>query len=298
VLQAVPALRALVRVGRVTFAGQPRLGHLLAGAGVVDQAVSLEAIGVAALFAPERPPAAVQARLAQFDRVVSWFGSRADPYPAQLRAAVGDALLARPVPDAKDQPVWLHLLETLAPWGIGSGLTTPVPVPASWRTEGREVIARALSVPDRPFLIVHPGAGGAWKRWPTERFAATLRALRARTGCAVLAHEGPADAAPVAALERALGAVVPRLTNPELPVLAGALALADAYLGSDSGVSHLAASVGAPAVIVCPPGMQLAWAPWSPTAVLVEAGVERDDPHAVADLLATLLAGPRAKPPP
>ena len=40
--------------------------------------------------------------------------------------------------------------------------------------------------------------------------------------------------------------------SPPLPVLAGVLSMAQAYLGGDSGVSHLAAAVGAPAVILFP----------------------------------------------
>ena len=44
------------------------------------------------------------------------------------------------------------------------------------------------------------------------------------------------------------------LVSPPLPVLAGVLSMAQAYLGGDSGVSHLAAAVGAPAVILFPAG--------------------------------------------
>jgi hypothetical protein len=60
VLQAVPALRALrgrERACRVSLAAQPRLARLLAGAGVVDEALSFDALGLSVLFTddPCRP---------------------------------------------------------------------------------------------------------------------------------------------------------------------------------------------------------------------------------------------------
>jgi heptosyltransferase-3 len=296
VLQAVPALRALRGLAggaSVSFAGQPRLAHLLSGLGAVDEAFSIDALGLTALFAAEAPPADVRERLARFERAVSWFASGAEPYPEHLRAAVRDVLLARPVPGPDGPPVWRHLLETLAPWGVASESSVPLHVPAAWREWGHSAVARMFPDPARPVLLVHPGAGGAWKRWAAARFALVLDAVRRRTGCPVLVHEGPADAAAAAALEDALGSALPRLREPELPVLAGVLAEAGAYVGSDSGVSHLAASVGASAVILFPARTRDIWAPWSPTAVAVEAGSERDDPVFVADLLAASLTNAR-----
>jgi len=301
VLQAVPALRALRSLGggaSVSFAGQPRLAHLLAGGGAVDQAVSIDALGLTALFAAEPPPTDVRERLARFERAVSWFASGVDPYPAQLRAAVRHVLLAPPVPGPNGLAVWQHLLGTLAPWGVASGPLAslhmvPLHVPAAWREMGRSALARVLPDPARPLLVAHPGAGSAWKRWAPARFAAVLAAARERTGCAILVHEGPADAGAAAGLEEALGDALPRLTEPDLPVLAGVLAGVGAFVGSDSGVSHLAASVGAPAVILFPARTREVWAPWSPTAMAVEAGGDRDDPDSVADLLAASLANTR-----
>jgi heptosyltransferase-3 len=293
VLQAVPALRALRGLGggaSVTFAGQPRLAHLLARGGAVDQGVSIDALSLTRLFAADAPPPDVRERLARFERAVSWFASGTDPYPAQLRTAVRHVLLAPPVPGPDGPAVWRHLLATLAPWGVASGSLLPLHVPAAWREQGRAAVARVLSAPARRLLVAHPGAGGAWKRWAPERFAAVLAAARRRTGCAIVVHEGPADAGVATDIDRALGETLPRLTEPDLPVLAGVLADSGAYVGSDSGVSHLAASVGAPSVILFPARTREVWAPWSPTATAVEAGSDRDDPGALADLIAASLA--------
>jgi ADP-heptose:LPS heptosyltransferase len=73
--------------------------------------------------------------------------------------------------------------------------------------------------------------------------------------------------------------------EPELPALAAALAGARAYLGGDSGVSHLAAAVGAPSVILFPPAHLPRWTPWSPTARAIAASGGPDEVRLVTRAL-------------
>ena len=98
----------------------------------------------------------------------------------------------------------------------------------------------------------------------------------AGAGFEVVVHQGPADVAAVDALVTALGIPAHRYLEPTLTELAGAFALAQAYLGSDSGVSHLAACVGTPSVILYPPATLRRWAPWAPSAVALGVGSEGD----------------------
>ncbi len=255
VLQAVPALRGLraeAPGGRLVFAGQPRLGRLLVALGVVDEARAFDGLGLEALFTDAPAPSALADFLGDFTRVVSWFGSREPTYAARLGALAADLIVARPVPD-HDTPVWRHLIATL-------------PASALAEREAVAPIRPAASPPTSPALVVHPGSGGAWKQWPAERFAEVIAAVAARHALPIVVHQGPADRAAVEVLLARLDAPVERLVEPELPALAAALALARAYLGGDSGVSHLAAAVGAPSVILFPPAHLPRWTPWSPTA--------------------------------
>ncbi len=305
VLQAVPALRALAALdggARLSLAAQPRLASLLAGAGVVDEALSFDSLGLDALFADAPVPAALADRLAAYHAVVSWFGARAAPYPDRLCALAPGAILAPPVPESGAPgggPVWHHLLASLAPLAGRAGgpaeraLVAPLGIPPAWRARAREALGVIGVSPARPMLLVHAGAGGADKRWPPERFAATIVAARGEH--ALVLHEGPADHDAVAALAARLaplsaGDAAVRLVEPDLPLLAGVLAAARAYLGGDSGVSHLAAAVGVPAVIVFPPATRELWAPWGPRAVTIAP----DDDGAAA--LRSALTG-RARPP-
>jgi len=107
----------------------------------------------------------------------------------------------------------------------------------------------------------------------------------------VIVHQGPADRAAVDALLDRLDGAVDRLVEPDLPSLAAVLAGARAYLGGDSGVSHLAAAVGAPSVILFPPAHVRRWAPWSPTATVIEMTGETDGAGPATREIERLLGG-------
>jgi heptosyltransferase III len=279
VLQAVPALGALGRLGhRLTFAGQPRLGELLQGSGLVLAATSFDTFGFEALFVEGPPPERLVARLQRFQRAVSWFGSKEDAYRKQLGALVPECIVAPPVP-ADDSPltVWEHLADTLTPWGV----TLPValhhlPTSERWRIAARSALMAAGADLGRPLLVAHPGAGARWKEAPSARLARALESMAADGGFQVVVHQGPADGKAVDALLAELTTPAVCLVEPSLTELAGALALAKAYIGSDSGVSHLAACVGTASVILYPPETLRRWAPWSSTAVPLGVGPEGD----------------------
>jgi len=286
VLQAVPALRGLraaAPAAPITFVGQPRLARLLVDLGAAQHARTFDGFGLEALFVDAPTPPALAEAVSRVKNVVSWFGSRDETYRRRLRALAPRALVAPPVPD-DDTPVWRHLLGTLAGWDLAipervEPLRAP-PLPAG----------DAAADAGRPRLVVHPGSGGDWKRWPAERFAEVIRALRRRRAFEVLVHQGPADAEPAQRLLTLLEGDAAVLLQPELTRLAAVLGAARAYLGGDSGVSHLAAAVGAPSVVLFPSATYRRWTPWSPTAIPVELqGVDGDVARAL-EALALVLA--------
>jgi ADP-heptose:LPS heptosyltransferase len=294
VLQAVPVLRALRSRGSLTFSGQPRLGKLLLGLGLVDAVLPFDGLGLEALFTPTSPPPRLAARLAGFHRVISWFGARDEIYGKQLRATSTDCVIALPQPgESSRQTVWRHLLATVdadEPPDIA-----PVNVLAAWREEGQRALTELGGEPARPLLVVHPGAGARWKLWSAEHHARVVRQVIQSTEAQALIHEGPADHEIAEALLRVLDGDILHLVEPELPVLAAILARGSAYLGVDSGVSHLAAAVGTRAIVLYPSATRERWESWSPTARSLTMSAEANQVDGVAAALIEVIRDARGR---
>jgi ADP-heptose:LPS heptosyltransferase len=287
VLLAVPALRGLRAAApeaTVVVAAQPRLARLLVSLGVIDEGLDVEALGLHGLFAgvleAGGPP---QIRAA--DRVISWFGSGDETFVRSLRAVQPTAVVASP--SGGVGLVWQQLRRTL---GLpATGDTEAIDVPPALREAGRAALASTGWDGTSPLVVLQPGAGGEAKRWPPEGFAAVALGILGRRRASLAVHEGPADAGAGASLRARLPVPTLRLVEPTLPVLAGALAHAALYLGNDSGVSHLAAAVGAPSVILFAEA-QLSWRPWATHARVVI--VSR--PAATVDEVAAVAAAAQA----
>jgi ADP-heptose:LPS heptosyltransferase len=192
--------------------------------------------------------------------VVSWFGSREPHFVERLTALVPGAVVAPSV--GADGEVWRYLVSTV---GAASDRALREPVCAGHRlvAEGRAALQRLGWDGLARLLLVHPGAGGRGKLWATEGFTALLESLsQLLPALAVVVHRGPADAGAVTALCRALRRPVMVLEEPDLSLLAGALSVATAYVGNDSGISHLAAALGAPSLVLFT-AERIVWRPWA-----------------------------------
>jgi ADP-heptose:LPS heptosyltransferase len=114
-------------------------------------------------------------------------------------------------------------------------------------------------------ILVHPGSGSRSKNWPPDRFAAVVRALDEPVRVVV----GEADVAAAAEVESRLGYRLERLEHPPLAELAARLAGCRAYLGNDSGVSHLAGLCGAHTVTLFGPTNPSVWRPVGPDVAVL-----------------------------
>jgi heptosyltransferase-3 len=281
VLLAVPALRALrAQHGAVTVAAQRHIAELLAALGEADAVHDFESLHLHALFAGDG-----RAALPDAERIVCWFGARDGDFTRRLRAQAPGALVA---PSTAGGLVWAHLLAT-----SGARLESRVAadvVPAL-RAAGRAALMAGGWEGTRRVLLVQPGAGGVTKRWPADGFAAALDGIAGRRDIVIVVHEGPADATAASALIARLPGAL-RLRDPALPVLAGVLGESAAYLGNDSGVSHLAATVGTPAVVLFA-AANLAWRPWAEAPAVLAVtmtGVEATEVAAVRAAIERRLA--------
>ncbi len=137
----------------------------------------------------------------------------------------------------------------------------------------------ALIVPNeerelQPSLIaIHPGSGSEAKNWPLDRFVELASALlRPEADRRLLLVCGEADEDRVAKIFT----VLPQkktsvLKNRPLPELACALQNCALFIGHDSGISHLAAAVGAPSLLLFGPTDPAIWAPANPQVCVLRS---------------------------
>jgi len=133
--------------------------------------------------------------------------------------------------------------------------------------------AAGLLPGDRSYVALAPGSGHPLKNWPLSHYYEVARALAWEHGVRVVWLTGPAEGAWLSYLEglaRAQGQTV----LADLPLLQAAAVLAGCrlFLGGDSGLTHLAAAAGAPAVLALfgPTDPRL-WAPLGKNLTIIQA---------------------------
>ncbi|BFU93891.1 MAG: putative Glycosyl transferase, family 9 [Nitrospira sp.] len=124
--------------------------------------------------------------------------------------------------------------------------------------------------PDREIILLHPGSGSPFKCAKPEILAEVIDGLR-QDGWSPALVEGPADHIPVVEVVRRLEKRIIVLQDLNLGLLAGVLAVADLFVGHDSGVSHLSASLGVETIALFGPTMTERWSPLGTHVTAVKA---------------------------
>ena len=120
----------------------------------------------------------------------------------------------------------------------------PIQVREADRDRGLELLEQADVDLSRRLVVIHPGSGGPNKCWHLDNFLSLARELGDREA-EVLFLLGPAEVERLRPSEKVqihgAGKCVAHLA---LTQVIGLLSCADAFLGNDSGVTHLAAGMG------------------------------------------------------
>lgn len=114
-----------------------------------------------------------------------------------------------------------------------------------------------------PYIVVHPGARWASRRWPAERFAA-VAARAAEAGWRIVLTGSAAERVLADEMAAAIGSrsgVDNLAGETDLWLLGAVIERAAAVLCNDTGVSHVAAAVGTPSTVVASGSDVARWAP-------------------------------------
>jgi ADP-heptose:LPS heptosyltransferase len=269
-LCAVPALRA-IRTGfadaEITLIGLPWAeGFVRRFRGLVDRFVEFPGFPGLPECVPNLaalPAFLADAQATQYDLAIQMHG-RGD-LSNSIVAALAARLSAGFCPPAGSCPDPLRFL----PWpengteihrciALTDFLGLPrcgdrleFPLDDEERAQAVALLARRHLVP-RGFVCVHPGARLYTRRWPAEHFALVAQDI-VRRGFTVVLTGSAEEALLTRRIARELPprAVVDLAGQTTLGVFAALLQHARLLVSNDTGVSHVAASLRVPSVVVC-----------------------------------------------
>ena len=245
-LPVLRLLRDMIADSHIEVLGYPAIAELARSAGLADSIRSLEHRTMAPLFAKTAPiDEALAEHLRSFNLVVSFLYDPDGHFRASMeRISVKTLIECSPIV----QPGGPHASRQLA--------------------RGLEKIAmfledvhllRAHFEPrphTNPRIAIHVGSGSEKKNWPLDRWQQVVESLGTSE---VVFITGEAEA------ERGIQPTGRDCWHAlPLPELATRLATSTAFLGHDSGISHLAAACGVPSLLLFGPTDPAIWAPPQP----------------------------------
>jgi heptosyltransferase-2 len=284
-LPVLAALREHFPETHLAVLGYPHIAGLALAGDLVDEVRSIEARALAGFFANggDLDPD-LSGFFGQASIILSYLYDPDGIFQQNVARVSGAQFIAGP--HRPDERLPLHAAETflrpLERLAIFSAEATPkllLPEPTAPKLGyGR-------------WLAVHPGSGSARKNWPESRWAELLDRLMVETAWKALVIGGEAEEG----RHRRLAAKLPAkrcelLDHRPLTEVAQWLRECHAYVGHDSGISHLAAAVGLPSVILWGDSVEHVWRPLGEHVRIVRAadGLEQTPVCEVFSALAAL----------
>lgn len=252
-LPALAALRQQFPQAHLEVLGYPHIVQLAQAGGLVDRVQPIEARGLASFFARNGElPEDLRDYFSEFNIIVSYLYDPDEIFQTNVkRCSPGLFIFGPHRPDETDRThattVFLKPLERLAIFEADS-------VPR-------------LALDPRPssldsMLALHPGSGSERKNWPEEKWAELIEHLLATTSANLLLVGGEAEGE---RLQRLAAALPPTrcVVAKSLPLaeLARRLKPCVGFVGHDSGITHLAAAVGLPCVVLWADTVEGIWRP-------------------------------------
>lgn len=258
-LPAIRLIRENISNCHLEVLGYPGIVELAVAAGVADSVRNLEHRTMAALFARGADiDEALAGYLRSFNLVVSYLFDPDGIFRDNLKRVGVSGLVeaSHRVEEGRG-----HAVQQLA---------RPLERLAFFLEEGAPARLALGGRRDRPadaYIALHPGSGSLKKNWPVEhwiRLGRELGTMFPSARLALVTGEAERDRGITAQVTRAWsGLVFDHWDSLPLVDLARRLAGCRVFLGHDSGISHLAAAVGAPCLLLFGPTDPATWAPRS-----------------------------------
>ncbi len=292
-LPVLTALRRAFTGTRLALLGYPHVAGLALAGGLVDEVRPIEARSLATFFCDQGTLAGeFTAFFGGFDIILSYLFDPDGIFQTNVRRCSAATFIQGP--HRPDDSAGVHATEVLLRPLERLAIFDADPLPRlSLRPCAVTEAGVPLRVRGRRLLAVHPGSGSERKNWPEAHWRELLSLASADPSLDLLLVGGEAEAARLDRLATMwptdrlhLARCLP------LPVLAARLDGADAFVGHDSGITHLAAALGLRGLVLWGETSEAVWRPRSERMHLLRApsGLAKLDPAQVHDALRDLLA--------
>ena len=266
-LPAIAALRRQFPHAHLEVLGYPHIVQLARVGRLVDCARSIEARALAGFFARNGLLAEDMVDyFSEFDLIISYLYDPDEIFRNNVSRCTPGQFIAGPHRPQESAGVhatkaFLKPLERLAIFDVDA-----VPRLAfAPIDDAADPGAKQLSASRRQelsTLALHPGSGSERKNWPEECWADLVQHLLQQTQFNLLLIGGEAEGQRLQRLAAALPPVRIRVAQ-SIPLtdLAGLLAGCAGFIGHDSGISHLAAALGLPGLLLWGDSAEEIWRP-------------------------------------
>ncbi len=256
-LPALKALRDSHPQAHIEILGYKHIAAIAEHRFYADAVRSIEYGPLSSLFAKNLPPKTeIADYFASFDLVISYLYDPDRIFATNLRKCGVENLIEGPSKIGPSAHACQQLARPIQELGISVADLRPRVFPS---LEDRQFAEKFLHGLAPPFLALHPGSGSKRKNWPLQNWIDLGNELSKRVS--VIVVSGEADQTQVEELKRVYDRDRLRFAeNLRLPHLAAILEQT-VFIGHDSGISHLAAAVGAPSLLLFGPTDPRIWAP-------------------------------------
>ena len=268
-LPALAGLREFYPEAYFEIAGFRSILSLIEGRYYADRVISIDGSDWASLYLEQRCiPQRLARYLSGFDLSVVFTANPNPVFRKNLQlAGIKHNVQIRTLPHNGEKS---HITDYILSSMKGMGLEILHASPRLYLQESDRLFAHDFLKEhsinqDKTSVAIHPGSGGKKKVWMPQRFVEVMYEVSRRINAVFFIICGLADepfVKPILSKIRPLNSVL--IKDLPLPHVASILDRCHIYIGNDSGITHVAASLGIPTVALYGPTDPDIWGPRGP----------------------------------
>lgn len=261
-LPVLAALRRQFPQSRLEVLGYPHIAQLALAGGLADDVRPIESRALASFFARDGElDETLQSYFESFAIIISFLYDPDRIFLANIARCSRAQFIVGP--HRPDETAGLHATEVFL---------KPLERLAIFDADPLPRLALNSQLPALNQLALHPGSGSERKNWPEASWAELLQRLAAETALQFLLVGGEAEGDRLQRLAQVLPAARSEiLASQPLVEVAWRLSQCAAFVGHDSGITHLAAALGVPSLALWGPTPEAVWAPRGERVTILRA---------------------------